>query len=94
MRNKLEPDCDTKDLTIGIRRDQDNVQIDYNTMLHTILVIGVTIGLGYEINNLVAKLGLMLPAFVSCLLAGIVLTNTIPLAFKNSLSRRKPLPSP
>ncbi|AGF50992.1 glutamate permease [Synechocystis sp. PCC 6803] len=82
IRNKLEPDCDTKDLTIGIRRDQDNVQIDYNTMLHTILVIGVTIGLGYEINDLVAKLGLMLPAFVSCLLAGIVLTNTIPLAFK------------
>ncbi|QHU99340.1 sodium/glutamate symporter [Synechocystis sp. CACIAM 05] len=82
IRNKLEPDCDTKDLTIGIRRDQDNVQIDYNTMLHTILVIGVTIGLGYEINDLVARLGLMLPAFVSCLLAGIVLTNTIPLAFK------------
>ncbi|AIE75758.1 MULTISPECIES: sodium/glutamate symporter [unclassified Synechocystis] len=82
IRNKLEPDCNTKDLTIGIRRDQDNVQIDYNTMLHAILVIGLTIGLGFELNQAIASLGLMLPAFVSCLLAGIMLTNTIPLVFK------------
>ncbi len=82
IRHKLEPDCDTQDLTIGIRRDQDNVQIDYNTMLHAILVIGLTIGLGFELNEAIAGLGLMLPAFVSCLLAGIILTNTIPLIFK------------
>jgi ESS family glutamate:Na+ symporter len=58
------------------------VQIDYNTMLQSILVIGLTIGLGFELNVVIAGLGLMLPAFVSCLLAGIILTNTIPLVFK------------
>ncbi len=82
IRNSLEPDGDTEDLTIGIRRDQTKVQIDYNTMLHTILVIGLTVGLGFELNEAIAGLGLMLPAFVSCLLAGIILTNTIPLVFK------------
>ncbi|MBD2654006.1 sodium/glutamate symporter [Synechocystis sp. FACHB-383] len=82
IRNQLQPDANGEDLTISIRRDQENVQIDYNTMLQSILVIGLTIGLGFEINVAIAGLGLMLPAFVSCLLAGIILTNTIPLVFK------------
>ena len=82
IRHQLQPDSNCEDLTISIRRDQKNVQIDYNTMLQSIFVIGVTIGLGFELNEAIAGLGLMLPAFVSCLLAGIVLTNTIPLVFK------------
>jgi ESS family glutamate:Na+ symporter len=82
IRNKLEPDGNDKDLTIGIRRDQTEVKIDYNTMLQTVLVIGVTVGFGYEINTAIAGLGLMLPSFVTCLLAGIILTNTVPLVFK------------
>jgi len=82
IRNKLEPDGDGEDLSIGIRRDQTEVQIDYDTMLQTILVIGCTVGLGYELNQAIAALGLMLPNFVTCLLAGIILTNTVPLAVK------------
>jgi ESS family glutamate:Na+ symporter len=45
-------------------------------------VIGLTIGLGLEINAIVAASGLRLPVFVTCLLAGIILTNTLPLLFK------------
>jgi ESS family glutamate:Na+ symporter len=36
-------------------------------------VIGLTIGLGLEINAIVAASGLRLPVFVTCLLAGIIL---------------------
>lgn len=81
-KNQLRANNQDQDLTVGIKQNQRNVNIDYNTILHAILVIAVTIGLGIQINVVVTKLGLKLPDFVTCLLAGIVLTNTIPLLFK------------
>jgi glutamate:Na+ symporter, ESS family len=81
-RNRLQAKDQAEDLTISIKRGQKNVTIDYNTMLNSLLVIGLTIGLGLEINAVVAGSGLKLPVFVTCLLAGIILTNTLPLLFK------------
>ena len=82
IKHKLEAKNQEQDLTISIKRDQPNVSIDYNTMLNSIWVIGFAIGVGYEMNQLIAKTGLKLPVFVTCLLAGIILTNTVPLFFK------------
>jgi ESS family glutamate:Na+ symporter len=81
-RNQLRANNQDQDLTVGIKQSQRNVNIDYNTILHSILVIAATIGLGIQINVVVTKLGLKLPDFVTCLLAGIILTNTVPLLFK------------
>ncbi|GCL51649.1 monocomponent sodium-dependent glutamate permease GltS [Microcystis aeruginosa NIES-3804] len=81
-RNRLRANNQDQDLTVGIKQTQRNVNIDYNTMLHSILVIGLTIGLGIQINYWVTPLGLKLPDFVTCLLAGIILTNTVPLVLK------------
>jgi ESS family glutamate:Na+ symporter len=81
-RNRLRANNQDQDLTVGIKQSQRNVNIDYNTMLHSILVIGLTIGLGIQINYWVTPLGLKLPDFVTCLLAGIILTNTVPLVLK------------
>ncbi len=81
-RNRLRANNQDQDLTVGIKQSQRNVNIDYNTMLHSILVIGLTIGLGNQINYWVTPLGLKLPDFVPCLLAGIILTNTVPLLLK------------
>ncbi|MFM7904115.1 MAG: sodium/glutamate symporter, partial [Microcystis sp.] len=81
-RNRLRANNQDQDLTVGIKQSQRNVNIDYNTMLHSILVISLTIGLGIQINYWVTTLGLKLPDFVSCLLAGIILTNTVPLLLK------------
>jgi len=81
-RNRLRANNQDQDLTVGIKQSQRNVNIDYNTMLHSILVIGLTIGLGNQINYWVTTLGLKLPDFVTCLLAGIILTNTVPLLLK------------
>ncbi len=81
-RNRLQAKDQAEDLTISIKRGQKNVKIDYNTMLNSLLVIGLTIGLGLEINAVVAGSGLKLPVFVACLLAGIILTNTLSLLFK------------
>lgn len=75
------------DITVGIKQDQQLVKIDYNTMLYSLLVLGVTIGLGFQISTVINALGLKLPDFVACLLAGIILTNTVP-----SMFRRVPWP--
>ncbi|BAQ66835.1 sodium/glutamate symporter [Geminocystis sp. NIES-3709] len=84
MRNRLNTtNSQNTNLSISIKHGQRNIKIDYNTMLYCLLVLGVTIGIGLQINNLVALIGLKLPDFVSCLLAGIILTNTIPLIFKD-----------
>jgi ESS family glutamate:Na+ symporter len=82
VRNGIKANDLEKNLTIGIKHGQKNVKIDYNTMLNSILVIAIAIGIGIELNDLAAAIGLKLPVFVSCLLAGIFLTNTMPYLFK------------
>jgi len=82
LRNRLRSNAQEQDLTVGINQGQRNVTIDYDTMLHSILVIALTIGLGSQINTVAASAGLRLPLFVTCILAGIFLTNTIPFIFK------------
>lgn len=83
IRNRLKVSDSQKNLSIGVKHDQRNVRIDYNTMLYSLFVLGITIGLGLQINYIVALIGLKLPDFVACLLAGIIFTNTIPLILKN-----------
>lgn len=83
VRNRLKYDGQGQELTIGIKHGQKNVKIDYDTMLNSILVIALAIGLGIELNVLATLIGLKLPVFVTCLLAGIFLTNTLPYLFKH-----------
>ncbi|MDJ0682966.1 MAG: sodium/glutamate symporter [Xenococcaceae cyanobacterium MO_167.B52] len=73
----------TEPLTVGIEYEMEEVQVDYNTMLKSILVISVAIGLGTQLNVGLAATGLKMPDFVVCLFMGILLTNLIPVAFKN-----------
>jgi ESS family glutamate:Na+ symporter len=47
-------------------------------MLYAFLALNLAIGLGIHLNMLMQKLGLQLPDFVTCLFAGILLTNIIP----------------
>jgi len=80
-RNNLKP-ISKESLSVGIKHDQEKVSIDYYRILNALLVIAVAIGLGIDLNLLVSTIGLKLPMFVTCLFAGIILTNTVPLAFK------------
>jgi ESS family glutamate:Na+ symporter len=47
-------------------------------MLIVFFVISITIGVGIELNEMLESLGVMLPDFVTCLFAGIIITNLIP----------------
>ena len=51
-------------------------------MLISLLVISIAVGIGIELNDLLASFGIKLPMFVTSLFAGIFLTNTIPYIFK------------
>ncbi len=82
VKNKLKMNNSQENLTVGIKLEQKKLKIDYNTMLYSLFVLGITIGFGLQINYVVSLMGVKLPDFVACLLAGIILTNTIPLIFK------------
>jgi len=70
-------------ITVGIPHKDGKETIDVDSVLNVILVLGLAIGLGIHLNMLSEYLGLKLPMFVTCLFAGIVMTNTIPIMFKN-----------
>ncbi|MGK7947632.1 MAG: sodium/glutamate symporter [Xenococcaceae cyanobacterium] len=73
----------SESLTVGIEHEMEEVEVDYNTMLQSILVISVAIGLGTQLNVGLAATGLRIPDFVVCLFMGILLTNLVPAAFKH-----------
>ena len=75
-KNKLTPD-EEGELTVGFRYKEHEI-IDVDGILRVLLIIAIAIGLGVEMNDLLEHWGLMLPDFVACLFAGIILTNTVP----------------
>ncbi len=65
--------------SVGIPYDEEHVQIDLDNVLNTLLVIAIAIGLGLQLNELLSLTGVRLPQFVTCLFAGILMTNIVPL---------------
>ena len=80
-RNNLQP-TSREDLSVGIKHEEKEVVINYFNVLNALLVIGMAVGLGITLNSLITSLGTKLPMFVTCLFAGIILTNTVPYVFK------------
>lgn len=80
-KHQLQPDSN-ENLSVGLRYNEEHQKIDINTMLTCLFVICCAVGLGIHLNKLISFWGLQLPEFVTCLFAGIILTNTVPYAFK------------
>ncbi|MGX4675809.1 sodium/glutamate symporter [SAR92 clade bacterium H246] len=57
--------------------------IDHMNLMAVFLTLHITIIIGWLVNHATTELGLKLPLFVTCLLTGIVLSNTIPSVFPN-----------
>jgi len=70
-------------ITVGIPEPEGDSKITVNSVLNALLILCIAIGMGIHLNMLLEYLGFRLPLFVSCLLCGIILTNTVPSAFKN-----------
>lgn len=75
-RHKLTPE-QSGDLTVGFRYKEHEI-IDVDGILKVLLVISIAIGIGIHLNDLFDHWGLNLPDFVTCLFAGIILTNSLP----------------
>ncbi|NWK56068.1 sodium/glutamate symporter [Verrucomicrobiaceae bacterium N1E253] len=77
-KHQLKGNTDEQ-LEVGVTNDQiEDKRVDYMDFLDAILAIHVCLVLGYFINQGIGQLGLDLPLFVSCLFAGILVTNLTP----------------
>ena len=63
---------------VGVSDEQKKEGIGHLDFLDAILAIHVSAILGFLFNEGLAEVGLQLPLFVTCLFAGILLTNLIP----------------
>jgi ESS family glutamate:Na+ symporter len=76
-RHNLTPsDSDAPD--VGLSEESSEEGIKALDFLDAILAIHISVILGIFLNEGIAKLGLQLPLFVTCLFAGILITNLIP----------------
>ena len=57
--------------------------IDHMNLMAVFLTLHITIIIGWFVNHGATELGLKLPLFVTCLLTGIILSNTVPAVFPN-----------
>ncbi|GHE52037.1 sodium/glutamate symporter [Camelimonas fluminis] len=79
-----------RQLDIGSRSRGPTPPLDYFSVVWALLVINLTIMLGMGLHALIAETGVTLPAFVGCLLAGIIVRNATPLTMKRNLARMWP----
>jgi ESS family glutamate:Na+ symporter len=92
-RHKLKP-TKAEPQDVGLSEEQRKTGIDHLDFLDAILAIHVSIIVGFLINNGLAELGLKLPLFVTCLFAGILLTNFLPKSFPRLSGRAWPSRTP
>jgi ESS family glutamate:Na+ symporter len=76
-RYQLKPEqVEPQDVGLSVKKQK--VGIDYLDFLDAILAIHVCIIIGLGLNELLESFGLKLPLFVTCLFAGILVTNLAP----------------
>jgi ESS family glutamate:Na+ symporter len=66
---------------VGLSEAQRKTGIGHLDFLDALLAIHISVVLGFVLNESVAQAGLKLPLFVTCLFAGILLTNLVPKSF-------------
>jgi ESS family glutamate:Na+ symporter len=93
-RHKLTP-AKVEPLVIGVAEKQTGSPgIDHLDFLDAILAIHVCAIFGFLLNNGLENLGLKLPLFVTCLFAGILITNLVPKSFPRISGRGWPSRKP
>jgi len=82
-RHRLKPAAQVVEEVqdIGLSETQKKAGIGHLDFLSAILAVHVCIIVGFLLNGVIADLGLKLPLFVTCLFAGILITNLSPTNF-------------
>ncbi|WDE12471.1 sodium/glutamate symporter [Thalassomonas haliotis] len=69
---------------VGVAYEKsDSEHFGHLSFMAVILVLHICIIIGWLANQVITDIGFKLPLFVTCLLAGIFLSNTIPVIFPN-----------
>jgi ESS family glutamate:Na+ symporter len=63
---------------VGLSEEQKKEGIGHLDFLDAVLAIHICIVVGYLLNDAISEMGLKLPLFVTCLFAGILITNLVP----------------
>ena len=79
-RHNLTP-ASTEELDVGVPNKKEDKGIDHLDFLDAILAIHISVIFGALLNKGLESIGLQLPLFVTCLFAGILITNLIPKNF-------------
>jgi glutamate:Na+ symporter, ESS family len=88
-RYKLKP-AEAAPQDVGVSADAPAMSTDPLDFLDAILAIHVCVLLGAILNAVVGALGLDLPLFVTCLFAGILVTNLIPASYPRLSGKKWP----
>lgn len=78
------------ELDMGTSFDQPQPKLDHFCILWAILVLNIALILGMGINSLIEASGVTIPAFVSCLMAGILIRNFLPHTIGEAVRRNWP----
>jgi ESS family glutamate:Na+ symporter len=93
-KHKLTPEK-AEPLDVGVAEEQKGKHgIDSLDFLDAVLAIHISAIVGLMINSGLEDLGLKLPLFVTCLFAGILITNMIPKSFPRFSGRAWPSRKP
>ena len=93
-RHRLSPET-VEPLDVGVAEERkDKHGIDHIDLLDAILAIHISVIFGLLINSGLSALGLELPLFVTCLFAGILITNLLPASFPRISGRAWPSRKP
>jgi ESS family glutamate:Na+ symporter len=69
-------------ISVGFSKpEQESITVD--SAYSVLLIVCIAIGIGLSLDEAISALSINLPIFVPCLFGGILLTNTVPLLFKN-----------
>ena len=80
-KHDLKSDPEEEAAFVIVEKDEGASPFDYVDVIRALLVANIAIILGYAAHVALQAAGVMLPLFVPCLLAGILLTNTVPILF-------------
>jgi ESS family glutamate:Na+ symporter len=86
--SKVEP------LDVGVPTGRSKPTVDHFDVFDAILAIHVCIIAGVLLNEGLEEAGVQLPLFVTCLFAGIVMTNLVPKSFPRITGTRWPSRTP
>ncbi|MGF1786868.1 sodium/glutamate symporter [Photobacterium swingsii] len=92
-KHKLTP-TKHEEMDIGTKQSEPQPRINAYDFLDAVLAIHICIILGAILNETIASAGLELPLFVTCLFAGILISNLVPASYPRLTGTRWPSRKP